>query len=424
LSLSNLTPLITYAKSLYFISSRLSSSSRETYLPSRRHLREFEDLPVDIIRASVSTNADDTTMTFAGFVLAFASAACNGSFAAFQKLPQVQRAQPHPIVFNAFVSLGVVASSALATPFLPLVGYAIKFNVLGALAGALFVLATLFSFLAIPRLGLAMAQGTWGGAALLTAFLWGVLGPEHVGLVPKNWGGSLGGVLMLVTGVVGMVYHADIARRCCGCCGGGGGDTEQGAGAFPSSEYPEEDSSLLDLEGNSGRGGGGGGNAARGRDFCLGITFALFVGLFGGSVNVPSELTKSYGETLQGLETMPSFGIGTLCMGLIVPLVYFKVIDRNALEATGGVHWRALWLPGLLSGTIWNLGNVCSVYANDSISFAVAQPLMQCALLVSGILGIFVFEEIKGRGNILTFFAFAAVLLLGAALLAVFGPSP
>ena len=133
---------------------------------------------------------------------------------------------------------------------------------------------------------------------------------------------------------------------------------------------------------------------------------------------------RSYGETLVGLETMPSFGVGTLCMGLIVPVIYFKVIDRDALRMTGGFHWRALWLPGLVSGSIWNLGNVCSVYANDIISFAVAQPLMQCALLVSGILGIFVFKEIKGRSNIITFFTFAVVLLLGALLLALFGPSP
>ena len=68
-------------------------------------------------------------------------------------------------------------------------------------------------------------------------------------------------------------------------------------------------------------------------------------------MNVPSELTKSYGETLRGLETMPSFGIGTLCMGLIVPIVFFNVIDRDA--DFGGLHWRALTLPGLLSGTIW-----------------------------------------------------------------------
>jgi glucose uptake protein GlcU len=71
---------------------------------------------------------------------------------------------------------------------------------------------------------------------------------------------------------------------------------------------------------------------------------------------------------------------------------------------------------------VWNLGNICSVYANAAISFAVAQPLMQCALLISGILGIFVFKEIKGVKRIVTFFAFAGVLLGGAVLLALFGP--
>ena len=342
-----------------------------------------------------------------GFLLAFASAVCNGSFAAFQKLPQVQRSKPHPIIFNMYVSLGVVVSSLVVIPFLPLIGLQIKFNPLGSLAGALFVLATLFSFLAIPYLGLAMAQGTWGGAALLASFLWGVLGPSPVGLSPRSLPGSLFGVALLIVGVIGMVYHAEIARLVC-CIDQ---DNEDGTTS-------EED--ILLETGEQGREPEQ--NSKR-SSFLVGLIFALCVGLFGGSVNVPSELTKKYGIPLEGLETMPSFGLGTLCMGLVVPTFYFKLIDPDALVETGGLHFRAISVPGLISGTIWNIGNVCSVYANSIISFAIAQPLMQCALLVSGMLGIFVFKEIVGRGNILTFFSFAVVLLTGAALLAVYGPS-
>lgn len=47
-------------------------------------------------------------------------------------------------------------------------------------AGMLFVLAGLFSFLAIPELGLAIAQGVWGGSAVLVSFLWGAVGPTKV----------------------------------------------------------------------------------------------------------------------------------------------------------------------------------------------------------------------------------------------------
>ena len=45
-------------------------------------------------------------------------------------------------------------------------------------------------------------------------------------------------------------------------------------------------------------------------------------------------------------------------------------------------------------------------------------------VLVSGMLGIFVFGEIRGRENVAVFFAFALLMLCGAATLATFGPSP
>ena len=212
--------------------------------------------------------------TVVGFLLAGASAACNGSFAAFQKSRKCS-VKPHPIVFNAYVSLGVVASSAIATPFLPLAGYEIKFNILGMLAGSLFVLATLFSFLAIPRLGLAMAQGIWGGAALLTSFLWGVLGPKYVGLVPKSWAGSLCGVLLLVAGVVGMVYHASVAQRCCRCCDSETRNTGTGFLEIGENrdENHDEESVLIDAEG-SGTPKTDASRSRSGNSFCLGLTFA------------------------------------------------------------------------------------------------------------------------------------------------------
>lgn len=54
-------------------------------------------------------------------------------------------------------------------------------------AGMLFVLAGLFSFLAIPELGLAIAQGVWGGSAVLVSFLWGAVGPTKVRPRALTW---------------------------------------------------------------------------------------------------------------------------------------------------------------------------------------------------------------------------------------------
>ena len=375
-----------------------------------------------------------------GYLLALASAVCNGSFAAASKLPSVQKANPHPIIFNSFVCFGVVISSLITMPFLPLLGTELKFNYLASLSGALFVGAILCSFLAIPHLGLAMAQGIWGGAALMVAFLWGVLGPAPIGATPSSWTGSLVGVLLLMVGIIGMVFHEPVSELVCGntdddrasrslLSSSGNSSDEDGSDTnhylrkesldLESEPGAEEEQRTTSVDRSNPQNTSGPRNV---KHRLLGIVYALLTGVFGGSVNAPSALTKIYGTPLNGIETLPSFGLGAMVVGLLVPLVYFKCVDTTALTLTGGIHFKTLWLPGLISGTVWNLGNICSVYANAAISFAVAQPLMQCALLISGILGIFVFKEIKGVKRIVTFFAFAGVLLGGAVLLALFGP--
>ena len=88
----------------------------------------------------------------------------------------MQRAGTEPVIFNLYVCLGVFVSGFFAIPFYSLSNNEVGVTVAGMVAGMLFVLAGLFSFLAIPELGLAIAQGVWGGSAVLVAFLWGAVG--------------------------------------------------------------------------------------------------------------------------------------------------------------------------------------------------------------------------------------------------------
>merc|ERR1712166_986763 len=245
---------------------------------------------------------------------------------------------------------------------------------------------------------------------------------------PSSWSGSLIGVTFLMIGILGMVYHESLSEKICGLTD----DTNdantarqplvQNSVATVDINYLDNLENEVDTNYNTDNDQDNDSSSNSSKNRLLGIFYALLTGVFGGSVNVPSTLTKIYGTPLNGIETLPCFGLGALVVGLLVPLIYFKLVDTNALQSTGGIHFKTLWLPGLISGSVWNIGNICSVYANSHISFAVAQPLMQCALLVSGILGIFVFKEITGVKRIVTFFAFAVVLLGGAGLLAVFGP--
>ena len=98
-----------------------------------------------------------------GFVFAIISATMNGSFTSVSKMKRVADADLDPILFNFYVCLGVFASSWLVCPFLPLAGAPFSMAAPALIAGATFVFATLFSFLAIPLVGIAIGQGERDG---------------------------------------------------------------------------------------------------------------------------------------------------------------------------------------------------------------------------------------------------------------------
>ena len=64
---------------------------------------------------------------------------------------------------------------------------------------------------------------------------------------------------------------------------------------------------------------------------------------------------------------------------------------------------------------------MCTTLAFPAIGYAVALPLMQTALVVSGLWGILVFKEISDRRAVALFAAAAAVALGGAVLLSFYG---
>merc|ERR1719198_2225592 len=88
------------------------------------------------------------------------------------------------------------------------------------------------------------------------------------------------------------------------------------------------------------------------------------------------------------------------------------------------LHLRATLWAGMCSGLVWNLGNLCSILAMEfaDLPYGIAYPILQSALVVAGLIGIFIFREITQPGAILVFFLSAFVVLGGAILLSVYGP--
>eukprot|EP00438_Fugacium_kawagutii_P032308 Skav208266 [mRNA] locus=scaffold188:200187:203627:+ [translate_table: standard] len=98
----------------------------------------------------------------AAFGIAALSSFFNGSFPACQRIPKGPPLDP--VLFNGLVCVGVFLSSLLIPLLFSQDGGAreeLVFTAPGAIGGVLFVFAALFSFVAIPRAGLATAQAVW-----------------------------------------------------------------------------------------------------------------------------------------------------------------------------------------------------------------------------------------------------------------------
>jgi len=351
-----------------------------------------------------------------GYIAASLSALCNGSFAALSKLPAVRDSKVNPIIFNTYVSLGVFLSSFLVIPFLQFnatfadkddAGTSFGFEPLGLVAGFLIVCAFTFSFLAIPLVGLSIGQGVWGGMAIIVSFVGGLI----VGQSSVKSALIILALALLLTGVIGIAFCGELTSKLWLPCFQDNKsdylienkqkDAPEDDPESDSYEAIEEDSASI----NHGA-----------SQQMLGITFALVVGLAGGSILVPMQYVS---DAHSGLVFVPSLGIGAGFFSLFVPLIYFTANGEIKDMTIEDLKLKSCLLPGILAGTIWNLGNVASIWAIPRLGYSVAYPMMQCALLVSGCWGVFVFREIQHPKTIAILFISGAILLAGAAVLSV-----
>ena len=123
---------------------------------------------------------------------------------------------------------------------------------------------------------------------------------------------------------------------------------------------------------------------------------------------------------------MPAFGVGTLVAGSLVTGAYLLLRKVRGQEIPA-FHPQATMLAGVMSGTAWNIGNLCSILAqsvpaDDPLSYGVAYPMFQCALFFSGLWGVFWFKEIRSTSAISIFFLSGVTLLGGAVILGLYGP--
>lgn len=77
------------------------------------------------------------------------------------------------------------------------------------------------------------------------------------------------------------------------------------------------------------------------------------------------------------------------------------------------MHLQVMLLPGCLAGLIWSIGNVCSMISVNNLGQGVGYSVTQAAMLVSGIWGIFYYQEVKKPVKILKWFLAAIMTVIG-----------
>ena len=365
-------------------------------------------------------------MAGSAYVVAFLSAVFNGSWTAVFKMESVARLKPDSRVFMLYASWGVFLSSLITLGFLKYnpdvtgkadAGTEAAFTPWGIVAGGLFVLALTCSFEAVDCIGVALAQGIWSGGAIFLSFFWGLALDSKVHRV----GITTFGVLLLIAGSCGVTFSEQIAHRLIRYFSDASAQSEtdptDGVSLRPSSSSLTDESAgandYRELSDESDARESSGEFSAGGTRYVRGCLFAVGVAVFGSAILVPQSFVP---ESKNGLAFVLSFGIGTL---VVSPVVFVIALALRGETQLPPMHIRETLGPGMFSGFIWNCGNVCTIIAIPKLGYAVAYPILQCALFFAALWGIFAFDEVKGCWTVSTVFASGAVIIAGAVCLAI-----
>jgi len=341
---------------------------------------------------------NDAVLAWSGV---FGAMLCFGTFAVPMKAGAKTSLSLHPIVFQTYVSFGVLLTS-LPVMLLPSWEFS-HFTMLGLCSAFIWTLANMLCAMVVELLGVSVGQSLWSGMVALVSFLEGLAFGETL----ENPVCAVIGIILLVGGIIGLAWM-------------GSGTT-----AEPSSLARESESSCSSTLAEAAIGATSverpPSTASTRRPLARGLVFVVWIGLLAGSLFVPLRYTG-----LEGGEQIlfsVSFGVGAVCGSLFLLLAHTlaRHCSRGRMQPLGSWAPGEGLLRGMLCGMLWNGGNICSILALlPPLGMGVGYPLTQTCILVGGLWGILVFKEITGCWKILYFFTCAAVVLTGATLLGVF----
>jgi len=84
-----------------------------------------------------------------------------------------------------------------------------------------------------------------------------------------------------------------------------------------------------------------------------------------------------------------------------------------AVEALPSFHIDVMWKPGCLAGLIWSIGNFSGIVSITVLGEFTGYSVTQGSMIISGLWGIFWYNEIKGARSILGWLLSSVVALGG-----------
>jgi len=325
-----------------------------------------------------------------GFLFVLGSILAFGSFAVPLKgFKKIQELKVDPVVFQLYFSFSIFCSSWLVLSYVPFV-----FTPFGIAGASLWVPASILSIFAIRYLGMSVGVGIWAGTTILISFLWGaVVFSDHVKNIPL----SIVALVLLLVGIAGLsLSNTNYVKRFEKKPTSPTKSVDETAHLINTTEIHEKAPEEINPFGK-----------------LIGIGCAVALGIMNGSMMVPLRFLP---KDAAGINYISSFGIGVLAVTPVCAFFYFLIKREIPI-----FHFKAAFVPGVLTGLLWNIGNYCSIYATLYLGLTIGFPLTQVALVVSGLWGMFAFKELSGVWTITVWWISVVILLTGAALLSLFG---
>ena len=303
-----------------------------------------------------------------GYIAVSGAIILYGTYPVFIKNSLVENKNIYPILLQFYYALSVFVLSlpTLAKIDLPI---DVETFISGSISGCIWVIANCFSFIAIKHIGMAISVSIWAGISVLVSFAWGIIVFPESNKFNMIYGGiSIG---LLVIGVTTI--------------------------SIPS--YISSDKTR--------------------KNKIIGTVCAIIMGLFNGSLFVPfqylSQRDTSEVSQLDGSEIAFLFPFAISSLTISIFLLIFTLCIKRSLIKFPGIGASLLVLA---SGSLLLFGTVCSIYAVAFLGISIGVPLTQLSLIICGIWGIFIFNEITGWRGIIIWCISASILLAGSGLLA------